>query len=490
MTTRTHPPCVVSIQGLSYSYPTSSSPVLSIPSLEIAADQMTAIVGGSGSGKSTLVEIMAGTLKGPYHGTVTVLGRDVSSLHKDADRQRHVRRIGLVTQDYALMSDRTVEESLVQDLKDAEVPTSQHHERIAEALARVGLTGMESRPVTALSGGQRQRVAIARMLARHVDLVIADEPTANLDPDMVDSILVLLREIATATPVIIVTHDPSVARRCDRVITLLPFASHDMVHVVSTPPPHLRGAVVIAGCIVVAGAVTLGVHVWTTHVTPTPTAASGVSLPVAQCTISTNNGGAHQATGLPEYMSTALSPSHAKGLSAYGDGTILFVGPAQWNCSSHTYNGEDTITLSPPFSAHGTPRESEISLEVVSGSSAAATTLCPFFAIAPSPGQLAQTCAQPVPGQSTTKLSSSVIEVVDPPGVHGSGALSGEFNATDDVIAVWLPHFHLSPTGVLGFGFVEDCVMSAQQQTTCQTILNVEIARYDKGGTSVNLATA
>lgn len=113
---------------------------------------------------------------------------------------------------------------LIQDLTDSGVPATEHAERIVQALAAVDLTELADQRIASLSGGQGQRVAIARMLARDVDLVIADEPTANLDPDLRGVVMGLLRKLSDHVPVIVVTHDAVVAEACDRTIILQPAA--------------------------------------------------------------------------------------------------------------------------------------------------------------------------------------------------------------------------------------------------------------------------
>jgi ABC-type lipoprotein export system ATPase subunit len=210
----------VSIRDLRFSYPGTSLDVLRIPALRITGRGLIALTGPSGAGKSTLVELLAGTLREPYQGSVQVLGTELRTLTRDGDRQRHVRRVGLIPQDYGLLPGRTVEDILRQDLADAEVPKAEHAQRIAAALAQVDLSEFGQRLSERLSGGQRQRVAIARMLARDVELVIADEPTANLDADLVAGTLTLLRHLAQRVPVVVVTHDARLAEQCDRTIVL------------------------------------------------------------------------------------------------------------------------------------------------------------------------------------------------------------------------------------------------------------------------------
>ena len=208
------------IRDLRYRYPGSQEDILRIPSLDVSGRGLIALTGPSGAGKTTLVELLAGTLRESYDGHVQVLGREWKDLRKDADRQRHMRRIGLIPQDFGLLASWTPRESIEQDLSDAGVPKGEHAARVTRSLEQVGLAPFAERRISGLSGGQRQRVAIARMLARDVELVIADEPTANLDPERVAEIVALLKQLALKAPVIVVTHDPGVAESCDRTIVL------------------------------------------------------------------------------------------------------------------------------------------------------------------------------------------------------------------------------------------------------------------------------
>jgi ABC-type methionine transport system ATPase subunit len=173
--TQSHPGStepLVRIRDLRFHYPDQEEDTLRIPILDIMGDGLTALTGPSGAGKSTLIELLAGTLREPYTGTVEVLGVEWSSLKRDAQRQRQMRRIGLIPQDYGLLPGKTVRQTIEQDLGDSGVDKREVADRITRALDQVELADFASREVNRLSGGQRQRVAIARMLAREVDLVI------------------------------------------------------------------------------------------------------------------------------------------------------------------------------------------------------------------------------------------------------------------------------------------------------------------------------
>jgi ABC-type lipoprotein export system ATPase subunit len=210
---------LVRIRDLRYSYP-GGPEILRIPVLDISGRGLIAVTGPSGAGKSTLIELLAGTLHEGYEGSVEVLGREWRDLRRDADRQRHLRRIGFIPQDFGLLPSKTPRETLKQDLIDADVPVEEHEERIERALSEMELMTLADQRISSLSGGQSQRVAVARMLARDVDLVIADEPTANLDPGLRSVVMDLLRRISLEVPVIVVTHDGAVAEACDRTIIL------------------------------------------------------------------------------------------------------------------------------------------------------------------------------------------------------------------------------------------------------------------------------
>ena len=206
---------VVRARDLRISYAGQSVAALDLADLEVQRAGMTAIVGPSGSGKSTLVEMIAGSLRIPYSGSLQVLGREQRDVRSDAQRQRQLRRIGLVSQDFALVRGQTVAGTIAQALGDAGVPVAEHAVRSAAALAKVKLSGNGDTLTNAISGGERQRLAIARALARDVEMLVLDEPTANLDGAMARSVVSLLTRLSREIPVLVVTHDERIAAACD-----------------------------------------------------------------------------------------------------------------------------------------------------------------------------------------------------------------------------------------------------------------------------------
>jgi putative ABC transport system ATP-binding protein len=189
--------------------------------LEIGRGEYAAIIGPSGSGKSTLMNIL-GCLDTPDDGRYWLNGQLVSDMH---DRQlAHVRNreIGFVFQSFALLSRATALQNVELPLLYAKVPRRDRAHRAAEALARVGLADRARHRPAELSGGQRQRVAIARALVTAPSLLLADEPTGNLDTVTGEEILALFDELHRAgNTVIVVTHEAEVAARAQRTLRVL-----------------------------------------------------------------------------------------------------------------------------------------------------------------------------------------------------------------------------------------------------------------------------
>ena len=185
--------------------------------------EFAALIGPSGSGKSTLLNLI-GLLDRPTGGRVYIEGQEAGTL-EDADLTRlRGRSIGFVFQHHYLLPEFTALENVMMPILAARGrPDQEMRDSAAALLDRVGLTPWRDKKATDISGGQQQRVAIARSLAMKPALVLADEPTGNLDTKSADSVFDVLRDIneTSRTTFLIVTHDPRLAQRCDRIIELV-----------------------------------------------------------------------------------------------------------------------------------------------------------------------------------------------------------------------------------------------------------------------------
>jgi len=194
--------------------------------IDIDAGEMVAIMGPSGSGKSTLMHIL-GLLHSPdqNHGPAPELrlaGQDVAAMSDAARTQIRARKMGFVFQDFNLVPTLTALENVMLAGEYAGVRGSANRNAALDALELVGLPDRAGHRPSELSGGEQQRVAIARALASKPEIIIADEPTGNLDSDRTHEVLALLRTFnrERGQTVLLVTHDPEVGEACDRVIRM------------------------------------------------------------------------------------------------------------------------------------------------------------------------------------------------------------------------------------------------------------------------------
>jgi putative ABC transport system ATP-binding protein len=198
-----------------------ATPVLDHLTAEFLDGEFTSLMGPSGSGKSTLLNLIAG-LDVPDTGSIVVAGRDLASLRDRELAALRLREIGFVFQEFNLLPELTAEENVSWPLEFSRLPRAEVRDRTAEALRQVGVVGCETRYPSELSGGEQQRIAIARAVATRPRILLADEPTGNLDSRTGESILDLLRSLTSArgTTVVMVTHNVLAAACGDRTLEL------------------------------------------------------------------------------------------------------------------------------------------------------------------------------------------------------------------------------------------------------------------------------
>jgi putative ABC transport system ATP-binding protein len=220
-TVKTRKPPAILLEGVEVTLPSRAGPVAILRGidLEVPAGDAIAVVGPSGSGKSTLLMVVAG-LESATGGRVTVVGADYATLDEDGLARLRAGNIGIVFQSFHLVPTMTALENVALPLEF--LGRNDAFAKARAALGEVGLSHREAHFPGQLSGGEQQRVAIARALSTHPTLILADEPTGNLDlatGAIVMDLLFTLKERTGAT-LLLITHDRSLAKRCDRIVSL------------------------------------------------------------------------------------------------------------------------------------------------------------------------------------------------------------------------------------------------------------------------------
>jgi putative ABC transport system ATP-binding protein len=213
---------VLKVEAVTRTYP-SQPPVQALRHVSFSVDQgeLAAIVGPSGSGKTTLLHIM-GSLDRPDAGSVWIDGVDTTACSDSEHAALRATRIGFVFQQFFLAEHQSILDNVADGLLYAGVRQARRQARALEALEQVGLAERRASLPTQLSGGQRQRVAIARALVGEPAVLLADEPTGNLDSATGESILALFTRLhEDGATIVIITHDPRIAQRMPRRIEML-----------------------------------------------------------------------------------------------------------------------------------------------------------------------------------------------------------------------------------------------------------------------------
>jgi putative ABC transport system ATP-binding protein len=213
---------IIAMNGIRKVYDTGKVKVEALKGvdLEIHPGEFVAIVGPSGSGKSTLMNLL-GCLDTPSDGTYAIGGENVAGVTRDQLAEIRNRRVGFVFQNFNLLPHISAQENVELPMLFGGIPPKDRRTRAAELLTRVGLGERLDHKPTELSGGQMQRVAIARALAMNPDIVLADEPTGNLDTSSGTDVMGLFTELwKSGRTMVIITHDSALAKRASRIVEI------------------------------------------------------------------------------------------------------------------------------------------------------------------------------------------------------------------------------------------------------------------------------
>lgn len=215
---------IIDLRQMVKAYETSSGPFLALKDINIRVQsgEFVAVIGKSGSGKTTLLNVLAG-IDRPTDGTILINGTRVDSLSESQLAEWRGRTIGLVFQFFQLLPTLTIAENVMLPMDFVEViPAAKRRVKALELLERVGIADQADKLPTALSGGQQQRAAIARALANDPPILMADEPTGNLDEVTRTSVLELFAKLnADGRTIIVVTHERDISEYTDRQVTLV-----------------------------------------------------------------------------------------------------------------------------------------------------------------------------------------------------------------------------------------------------------------------------
>ena len=214
---------IIRINNVSKIYDTGKVSVAALNDIDVTINsgELTAIIGPSGSGKSTLMHIL-GCLDQPTSGSYFLDDLEVSSLNPNKLAEIRNIKIGFVFQSFNLLPYLTAFKNIEMPMIFAGTPKEKREKKVMELLERVGMDGRAKHKPTELSGGEQQRIAVARSLANSPEIILADEPTGNLDSKIGASIMELFMELwKTGKTIIMITHDPKVADQCERKIELL-----------------------------------------------------------------------------------------------------------------------------------------------------------------------------------------------------------------------------------------------------------------------------